>query len=554
MAGHASSNDFCTKCKASHEVLKTSEGLKDVFVHRTGEENRRLAFQYRALETDEEKKQFFDTYGVGYTELARLPYFDLVRMTVVDPMHNILLGIMRCQWHDSWIKTNALRKRTEPNLVPRELDLLNAYLKEFEMPSWVGRLPSNVGYPAAGSLSADEYKSLALVYLPVILPFVWSEWQPVAEKDHEMTHRRWRRGPMTEPEPKIRMHEDEPANFLKLAAALKILLGRSIRQLHPEDVKPNFHWVVHMFDQIQDYGPVYSFWTFTFERLNKVLKSYKTNNHAGGEIEVSFFREFHRDIRLRDFVSTIHKANEPLDTGSLETTKLILETEKDCRGTVASLCREIDEATADTRKRFSAGPSSVDQLPNALQKHLVQFYETYHADARVYARNATFHHHTALSPNFLSDRVEYLKYIILDGRRIIPSIDTFRAPNSIIQAQFNGGKIVGQVIRIIKHCQRFVEGSTILLHVRWFKPLERNILNTHPWDIHPELEVGFFEFDSYIVEPPPLLRPEDVISQACRVRIFYRQPRTSADVDEEDDEPPRKIWATVGLTKDILAI
>ena len=30
--------------------------------------------------------------GVRYTELVRLRYFDAVRMAVVDPMHNILLG------------------------------------------------------------------------------------------------------------------------------------------------------------------------------------------------------------------------------------------------------------------------------------------------------------------------------------------------------------------------------------------------------------------------------------------------------------------------------
>jgi hypothetical protein len=38
------------------------------------------------------------------------------------------------------------------------------------------------------------------------------------------------------------------------------------------------------------------FWTFLFERLNKILKSYNTANHAGGELEVSFFREFHRTV------------------------------------------------------------------------------------------------------------------------------------------------------------------------------------------------------------------------------------------------------------------
>jgi hypothetical protein len=38
------------------------------------------------------------------------------------------------------------------------------------------------------------------------------------------------------------------------------------------------------------------FWTFLFERLNKVLKSYNSSNHSGGELETSFFREFHRTI------------------------------------------------------------------------------------------------------------------------------------------------------------------------------------------------------------------------------------------------------------------
>ena len=73
-------------------------------------------------------------------------------------------------------------------------------------------------------------------------------------------------------------------------------------QLYRDDVKPNHHWIVHIFEQIRDYGPVYGLWTFTFERLNKVLKSYATNNHSGGAIEVSFFRAFRRDSRLREIV------------------------------------------------------------------------------------------------------------------------------------------------------------------------------------------------------------------------------------------------------------
>ena len=45
------------------------------------------------------------------------------------------------------------------------------------MPYWVGRMPSSIGYPAGGSLSADEYKTLALVYLPIIvsLSYFWDK-------------------------------------------------------------------------------------------------------------------------------------------------------------------------------------------------------------------------------------------------------------------------------------------------------------------------------------------------------------------------------------------
>ena len=107
------------------------------------------------------------------------------------------------------------------------------------------------------------------------------------------------------------MHKDDVDNFLKLATALKIFLGRTIQlrdldratelllsylqgycevrhsftyihlkstqftpaQMHEDHIKPNHHWCTHLFDQILDYGPVYGFWSFTYERLNKSLGS-----------------------------------------------------------------------------------------------------------------------------------------------------------------------------------------------------------------------------------------------------------------------------------------
>ena len=61
---------------------------------RDGEEHRKLCFEWKALPTEAERDKKFSTYGVRWSEFARLPYFDLVRYTVVDPMHNLLLGML----------------------------------------------------------------------------------------------------------------------------------------------------------------------------------------------------------------------------------------------------------------------------------------------------------------------------------------------------------------------------------------------------------------------------------------------------------------------------
>lgn len=58
---------------------------------RVGNEHRVLAIESHAA-TEERRAEIFEEYGIRYTELARLGYFDVVRMLIVDPMHCGLLG------------------------------------------------------------------------------------------------------------------------------------------------------------------------------------------------------------------------------------------------------------------------------------------------------------------------------------------------------------------------------------------------------------------------------------------------------------------------------
>ncbi|CAK5283399.1 unnamed protein product, partial [Mycena citricolor] len=68
-------------------------------------------------------------------------------------------------------------------------------------------------------------------------------------------------------------------------------------------------WAVHLFDQIQDFGPFYSFWAFLTERLNKTLKNTNSNNGTGGQLEVSMMREFQRGVQLETVMKKILNSN-----------------------------------------------------------------------------------------------------------------------------------------------------------------------------------------------------------------------------------------------------
>src|ERR1700722_19290004 len=39
----------------------------------------------------------------------------------------------------------------------------------------------------------------------------------------------------------------------------------------PEKITPNLHLCLHIVDCCKNYGPLYSFWCFSFERINGIL-------------------------------------------------------------------------------------------------------------------------------------------------------------------------------------------------------------------------------------------------------------------------------------------
>lgn len=81
-----------------------------------------------------------------------------------------------------------------------------------------------------------------------------------------------------------------PTSQVKLADELLVKFCQTVENLYGSSViTPNMHLHCHLCECVLDYGPVYGFWCFSFERFNEILGSLHVNNH---QIEVQLMRKF----------------------------------------------------------------------------------------------------------------------------------------------------------------------------------------------------------------------------------------------------------------------
>ncbi|KAJ3536169.1 hypothetical protein NMY22_g6153 [Coprinellus aureogranulatus] len=455
--GSHSHTFFCTRCWISQaDKVKPEAFQQGGFRARTDREHRMAGFEYASLTTDAGREAFVKDKAARWSEFARLPYFDLVRMIVIDPMHNLLLGLVKTHFHHIWVQGKIVRKT-------KELPALHQFLEKFQLPSYAGRLPVFVGDSSGGSLTADQWMLFATVIGPIAIPQIWTDFlsdpqiadqqrkaaiksrldkkarddqakkekaaakraaaaaAKAAKKQSNKRQRTDDNAPVTPTDPSAPpvaeaddddnlvascLHPDDPRNFLKLAWALRILMKREIADWEidqaeellssyctelltlygPDVIKPNHHYCIHTPDCVRDFGPLQEFWTFLFERLNKILKSYKTNNKNGGELETTFFREFHRTIATSRLVarSTVN------DTLGLfkSATKAMFAASEDDRGTVQALAKELDEADTDIDVAYSLSPRYTEsRLSNELYARVVRYLSARFPLARLRSLN-----------------------------------------------------------------------------------------------------------------------------------------------------------------------
>lgn len=133
-------NFGCSRCKyqAEREPGSGACGRMSYFTpasseSRSHEEVVSQAEEFRAATSKADAASIATKNGVRYSELVRLPYFDLIRMVSVDPMHTFMLGMVK---RETALNLGMLTPTSKHEFLRR--------LKSIKLPYDVGRLPTNI--------------------------------------------------------------------------------------------------------------------------------------------------------------------------------------------------------------------------------------------------------------------------------------------------------------------------------------------------------------------------------------------------------------------------
>ncbi|KAJ3842314.1 hypothetical protein F5878DRAFT_530030, partial [Lentinula raphanica] len=153
------------------------------------------------------------------------------------------------------------------------------------LPSWIQKPPSRWGTPAAGKLSADEYKVISSISMVITLIRIWG----YQNKD-DVSSRRYK---MLQ-------------NYLDLVHAIHVLFLRettpksrayygshilrylrTILELYPDvTLKSNHHLSIHIVTDLETLGPGHARSSPIFERTNHSYQEVPVNQHIGENSEI----------------------------------------------------------------------------------------------------------------------------------------------------------------------------------------------------------------------------------------------------------------------------
>lgn len=248
--------------------------------------------------------------GVRYSILMELPYFDPIRFTIVDPMHNFFLGTAK-RMMKIWIEKDLISKEN--------MKATQSRVDSIRVPIDIGRIPRKIASSFSG-FTAEQWKNWVVAYSLFALRSILPQehyvcWQAFVLSCFFLCRR------------EISQVELKKADLLlKFCKNVEHLYGN-------QAVTPNMHLHGHIVHCVEDYGSIYGFWLFSFERYNGILGNYPTNKRNTSEqLMCRFIHEvecFHLTVPEM-FKDTFLKVVPMTRNASVLHQHQVLQTSTDC--------------------------------------------------------------------------------------------------------------------------------------------------------------------------------------------------------------------------------
>lgn len=260
----------CSKCKKS---FSGGIGNKDYsgfnrqsWTPRTKSSHNRYSTMLKNCRTQREHDAISKEHGTYYSILTELDYFDAVKFHIIDPMHNLFLGVAKRIWK-VWM---------DDVLSKAQLTEINQKIQRLNIATDIGRIGSNIS-SNYGAFTAQEWKNWTITHSMYVL-------HGIIPKQHLLL---WERFVLAS---RILCKRIITKEDVLKADTLLLAFCKSYEKLYgKQSITPNLHLCCHLKDCIFNFGPIYSFWCFSFERYNGEIVATVTNNRS---VEIQYMRKF----------------------------------------------------------------------------------------------------------------------------------------------------------------------------------------------------------------------------------------------------------------------
>ncbi|KAK4698216.1 hypothetical protein P7C70_g8067, partial [Phenoliferia sp. Uapishka_3] len=190
-----------------------------------------------------------------------------------------------------------------PALNKHDVKYVRKVIEEVTLPTWVTRVPQNIGEPSHGRLKADEWFILFSVHLSVALVDLWTSPQSTRRQDallqnfHHLVS-------AVHLSTRYSTSNSDAKQYLDHILQYR----QTIRKLWPaQNSVPNHHLAVHTHKLLERLGPTPAYSAWAGERTNGILASTHNNGHLA-QADFTFLRQFCRRGNLRVLINNLKHA------------------------------------------------------------------------------------------------------------------------------------------------------------------------------------------------------------------------------------------------------